>query len=549
MKKFISLTLCLLMLVLTFASCSSDEPVETLETTTRKAVTLGMYVITEDGTAPEAAQAVETAIKSIIRSKYTTNLEIEFLTAAEYYSAVEAKLEGMKKDAAAAAETAKPAESGDETEAVTTAATIVNEYGVTELRYPDLGENQIDIIMIADYAKYAELAEAGHLYNLDDTIKNASKKLNDYIYPTVLEAAKISGVYYGVPNNKPVANEATYMVIDRELASEYELQVSKVDSVSDLKGFLTWVKANKEGVTPFAGFYNDLDVRYMNYDAAGRALSGEFSLVGDYNKNSASIADAENLFANADYKKDITALAEMYYAGLFGSADAEKYAVTVKTGDIEAMAADSENFDIVVLDSVAAEPETLSNCVFSVSKYCADFTRAMEVITLLNTSDEIRNLLQYGIENVNYEVDPETKELTRLNNEYMMDIYKTGNVYMAYAEEDMPVNIWEISKQINLASGPDAANAFGGFTVPADTPAETDPESGETTKEALTVDASAAVALAEASEAVYAALTGAADITAFKAVVDSVATEYSSVIATFLATDNASSVYALYKAQ
>ena len=76
MKKVISLMLCLLMLVPMLASCSEDEELQTIETTTRAAVTLSMYVITEDETTDAAAENVEQAIRTLIKSKYTTMMNI-----------------------------------------------------------------------------------------------------------------------------------------------------------------------------------------------------------------------------------------------------------------------------------------------------------------------------------------------------------------------------------------------------------------------------------------------------------------------------------------
>lgn len=543
MKKVISLMLCLLMLVPMLASCSEDEELQTIETTTRAAVTLSMYVITEDETTDAAAENVEQAIRTLIKSKYTTNLEIEFLTESEYYSTVEARLAKMALGGVDTEKVDDETATGEAEEEETTAATIVNEYGVTELKYPDLRDNQIDIIMIADYDKYLEYVDNGWLYNLDDTVKNASKKLSDYIYPTIYESAKVNGSYYAIPNNMPIGGECTYMVIDKELAAEYGLDAARVESVCDLKSFLSWVAANKTDVVPFAGSYDEVNATYMS--VSGRELTTDFSLVGTYGQD--TVTDAESLFANESYKKELLALAEMKYAGYFSVADTESFAVSVKTGDINDMAADSEKYEIVALDSSSKPASELASNMFAVSAYTSDFDRAMEVITLLNTNSELRNLLQYGVENVNYELDEETGALRRMNNEYMMDLYKTGNVYMAYPEEGMALNIWEMAKKQNLVSGIYSDGAFGGFVLPEDTAEETDPDSGEVTKEAFAVDFASSTALAKASAELKAALDAAATYDEYAELVNGAAEKYADVVADFLNTENANTPYALYK--
>lgn len=543
------------MLVPMLASCGEDEDdTEMVETATRKAVTLNMFVITEDETTPDAAQAVEDAIKTIIKSKYTTNLEIEFITEADYYKTVEGHLAGMSKAAdttvtepVAETETAvdtaeDTAEmSGDETgagavtepaetEAVTTEATIVNEYGVTELKYPELEENQIDIFMVTDYDKYLEYVEKGWLYNLSDSIKNASKKLTDYIYPTILDAAKVNGNYYAVPNNRPIG-ECTYVIVDKAMAKEFGLDMRHVDELSDLSAFFAWVKENKTGVTPLAGSYDDIEVAYMNVNKDAREFTEEFSLVGTY--GSGVVTNAESLFANESYKKDLLALAEMKYAGYFGAANAQNFAAAIKTGDAFDMAEYSGEYEIFAIDGETPTNEEICSSMFAVSRFTSEFARAMEVITYLNTNEEFRNLLQYGIKNVNYEVDDITDDISRLNRDYMMDIYKTGNVYMAYPEEDMPLDIWELSKKQNIVMSTYSVDAFGGFEIPEDT-------------ETLKVDFETSVALRNASAALLKRLNAAPTFEAYAEIVNGAAEEYASVVEAFLDTTNANTPYALY---
>ena len=88
-----------------------------------------------------------------------------------------------------------------------------------------------------------------------------------------------------------------------------------------------------------------------------------------------------------------------------------------------------------------------------------DLKRSMEIITLLNTTSEIRNLLQYGIRDVHYTLNDEGK-VERLNNDYMMDINKTGNIFMAYPEEDMDIKAWDYGKLQNSEA---AAHVMLGF--------------------------------------------------------------------------------------
>ena len=525
--RILSIVLCIAMLVCAFASCSKKEEEDDgviSETSARAAVTLSMYVITEDGTTDEAAEAVEKAINSMTKSKYTTKLEITYLTADEYYAAVESQFETMKKNADPAAADTEAVESGDETaQAPVEEELVIGENGVAELRYPTLTPGQIDIVVIDDYAKYTEYVEKGYLASLDSAVKGLSKKLTDYIYPATLEAAKVDGVLYGIPNNHPIAAEATYITVNRELAEEFGLDCDLVKSVSDLADFLAFA-ATKEGVTPIRNTEIALnDVLYMGADAATRTLTSDFSLVGQYGKNS-TVTAPESLFANQAYKNELLALAKFDFGGYYGTGTDEKYAIEVKTGDLAAMCADGADNEIVVLSAKMLAKEEICDTVIGVSAFTDKkvFDRTMEVITYLNTNEDFRNLFQYGIEGTNYVLDEYTDEMIKLTNDYNMDLAKTGNMFIAYPDAGMPLNIWEMTKKQNLASVAQVDSAFGGFVIPADVEGETP------------VDFDSAKELAKASSAVKAQLDACKTYEEYEAIVNSVAQTYGEVINGFI---------------
>ena len=69
---------------------------------------------------------------------------------------------------------------------------------------------------------------------------------------------------------------------------------------------------------------------------------------------------------------------------------------------------------------------------------------------MLNTDPKLRNILQYGVEGVDYTIDEETGVLHRTADTlYTMDIEKTGNCFIAHPEEGLPADYWENSKKQN----------------------------------------------------------------------------------------------------
>jgi hypothetical protein len=88
----------------------------------------------------------------------------------------------------------------------------------------------------------------------------------------------------------------------------------------------------------------------------------------------------------------------------------------------------------------------------------------MEIITYLNTNEEARNILQYGIKDENYYIDADDV-LHRFNESYMMDINKTGNIFMAHPEEGLPGDFWDNGIAHNETVG---INPTFGFTIDED---------------------------------------------------------------------------------
>ncbi len=70
---------------------------------------------------------------------------------------------------------------------------------------------------------------------------------------------------------------------------------------------------------------------------------------------------------------------------------------------------------------------------FAITKSCEKPERAMEIISAINTDVTLRNRLQYGYENSNYQlVDGYAVKDTDPNNKYEMNILYTGNIFTAY---------------------------------------------------------------------------------------------------------------------
>ena len=301
-KKLVCLTLSILMLLTcVFASCSSKttESDDSAAAVDNSAKTITMWVVTNDETTDKAKEDVNEAFTKITKAKFKTNVVIQFCTEDEYYEKLEAAIEANqyeieleakckkelrqykkahkgegKDDATLTAEfyAAHPEyqkfqkvdEVVEEDAVETEEETMVNEFGITEIKYPDVKENQVDIFYLSGYDKYVEYHGKEYLSSLSEELSTSSKKLNTYISTSLINGVQLEGGVYAIPNNVPIG-EYTYMMIDKELFDRYYQKIDKIGSVLDLETFLNDVKnfngdktADDEGyVVPLASTYQE----------------------------------------------------------------------------------------------------------------------------------------------------------------------------------------------------------------------------------------------------------------------------------------------------
>ncbi len=303
-KKLVCLTLSILMLLTcVFASCTPQTSIdEEGETVDNSAKTITMWVVTEDETTDEAKELVNEAFTKFTKTKIKTNVVIQFCTASEYYDKLEETIEAAQHEIELEAQCAKELrqyikanktsgkdnatltaefyelhpeyqkfqeveDEEDEDAPVTEEETFKNEFGVVEIKYPDVKENQVDIFYLgtldldgdgvidpnkgesSGYDKYMEYYEKEYLSSLSEELSTSSKKLTTYISTSLLNGVQIEGGTYAIPNNVPIG-EYTYMMIDKALFDAYYQKIDKVGNVLDLETFLNDIKNYNGDKTP-----------------------------------------------------------------------------------------------------------------------------------------------------------------------------------------------------------------------------------------------------------------------------------------------------------
>ena len=295
---------------------------------------------------------------------------------------------------------------------------------------------------------------------LDTLIKEDGKKMSSYVSSALLNAARYKNNIYAIPNNN-VIGEYTYMLIDKQLFDKYyyTASVPQIHSIVDLGAFLEDIAAYEKDVLPINADVNycmSTIAHYWDIDPDTNEVTGNFSILGYAYKNTDRVNRGdialkfESLFANDTYKNALKNLMDFHYKGYFGTAEeGQKSAVSFVTGAASDAAAYQDDYYVVVVDYPLASDQDIYSNMFAISAYSSNTKKSMQVINLLNTDEQFRNLFLYGIEGTNYTRNSDGTVSETRNNKYKMDIAKTGNEFLAYVPEGTDLELWEYAKQQN----------------------------------------------------------------------------------------------------
>ena len=303
----------------------------------------------------------------------------------------------------------------------------------------------------------------------------------NYIVAEGITAFESDVTYYRISNQEYVKIDTSKYTV-----SEGVVFYTKVDKsfvpVSDITEFdkntdyyVIRDKADEENESDVPHYveYGAFEEGVEYYIAEITFNSDDFSILGSAVEEDAdekTKLNFENVFTgNFDYADQLLAIKKIQENGFYDAKaieDGKKFAAAIVKGGADVAAKYADDYFAVVIDAPVADFGAMYENMFAVSKATSDLTRSMEIITLLNTDPEFRNLVQYGIEGENYDVKTveidgkKYPKIERLNKHYMMDINKTGNLFVAYPEENMSPNVWDFGKIQNRDSRRAPLSAF-----------------------------------------------------------------------------------------
>ena len=495
-KRIISLLLALVMIAACFAGCAkkTDEEAiaDTNEAASENAITLAMYLLAEKEVSAEQEKKIEEAVNKITNAKFKIKLDLFYYTEEEYYEALEnsfkARLEAEANDLI------KPPSDEENKEDVM----IKDELGVSHILYPTIDSFQVDIFYVGGYEqfiKYMDFAynddgDTALMYSkIDDQIKGSAKVLEDSISPNLLSYMKsMNNGTYALPTNTDIG-EYTYLLINKDV-----LEKTRYNTTSGLAQFTSLTcAATRSVLSQVATSYKQYVPLYSCLGEDGLAVSGikywgvdengvpttEFSALGSaystsalYGTTASYMSSMDNIMSNSSFVSQLTYLKQYKSYGYFGTEkDLEdgKVAVAYMKGTADIPVKYADNYEAVIIENPTLTTEDVYSNMFAVSSYTSSVKRSMDILAYLNTDVTFRNLILYGIEGENYQLvesdyvdengDP-YMVVRRLNDDYMMDVAKTGNTFKAYVLEGEDPSLVEFYKIQNNSMKVDLTMGF-----------------------------------------------------------------------------------------
>lgn len=466
-KRVLALLLCaVIVFPLILTSCGgTEDPTDTTEKEEEvylPPVSLNFYIITDDRTTETAKGLMQEAFNLACKENdYKTEVHFVFCTAEEYEETVYAKLEACENSTAPS-----PADKYQYT--VDNPNIQYNELGLPVDVYPELYENQMDILLITSREMHDKLKEDGQILDLTAALADTNKAINSHINSNLLNGSRVDGSMYGIPNNVLIGNYK-YIIVNKKLVDMVYmdqtnfLRLENEHQIFDYKAAYTFAKnllSDKETILhninetiadpaekytdlyPMTNNFKDFEyptVALYDYNGVKTFFGTTYTYYNTFG-SSVKLTNVLSLDEGNDFRNflslKIAAKSEGFYATSGTIGQKVLYGIDV----IEASYADAKLYEndyyLYQVDSPRLGDDDPFKAMFAVSKHTVSLERSMTIIEdlICNEDATLRNILQYGAPNQHFLLNEgEVLTVNRMRNcDYFMNYNYTGNVATLY---------------------------------------------------------------------------------------------------------------------
>lgn len=305
---------------------------------------------------------------------------------------------------------------------------------------------QYDLAFTSSWSNnYFDNVSRGAYLPLDELLAKYPE-LSGLFQPGILDAVKVGGKLYAIPNNQTMTNYTGFVFI-KSLIDKYGIDLESVKSAADLTPIFQKIKDSEPGVIPlqtgasfmFAPTVSQVEGFAVNtdtwevYDREAQDLD-EYKLLREWNQKGffppdvATLKDFEPLLKSGQIFSAFVRMKPGNAAEMKGKYGYEWVDFPTSTPVIDRSAVTS---GLTAISATSPNPE-----------------RAMMMINLINTNKDLFNLLTYGIEGEDYNKVSDN-HIEKIDGTYRVSGWLLGNVFNNDLLPGQPDDLWEQTKQMN----------------------------------------------------------------------------------------------------
>jgi putative aldouronate transport system substrate-binding protein len=274
---------------------------------------------------------------------------------------------------------------------------------------------KIDIMFSPSWWGFNDYVAKQAWLPLDDLLAKYGKDITENIAPAYLKAPIVNGKLYAIPTAKDMFGTGGF-IFNKELIDKYNFDINSITKPEDIEPWLKTIKEKEPGIIPFLSTTGDQQ-QYLVQD--WQINVGTVDVPVGYQKTDRNVKIV-NLM-ETDISKRIYKLTRSWYQKGYINKDvatlqdgtpikkAKKvfaWAEQLKPGKADELKAQF-GYDLVQANAwkdiqyYTTTPD-LTNSQLVIPRTSGDPARAMMFINLLFSDKEIKNLLDWGIENKHY---------------------------------------------------------------------------------------------------------------------------------------------------
>ncbi|MGL5633481.1 MAG: ABC transporter substrate-binding protein [Sarcina sp.] len=295
---------------------------------------------------------------------------------------------------------------------------------------------------------YLGNSRKGAFLELDSYLDNQGKDMKKEIDSRFWDGAKIDDKTYAVPNQKELGVSPMWM-FDKELIDKYEIPYQDIKTLEDLEPWLKLIKEKEPTFVPlyinktlsFAEGFDQI-IEPVGFDLNDKDLKVINIFESDAMK--AKLKTLERFYKLGYINADSTAQNDDRSVKRFAyKADGQPYAEKIWSRDYK-----REMLATAMTDTWVTNGSTTGSMI-AVAKNTKHPEKAVEFLNLLNTDEYLRNLINFGVEGIHYDLTDKGQVKVKEPVTYNVSYMSVGNLFKTKTVEGDPETKWDDFKKFN----------------------------------------------------------------------------------------------------